>query len=83
MLLEFLLQWLANVIGGIIYFLLGSIIAGVFTVKYVFPRITRSKEYKELKQELELARETLHMARQTLDKSNELIEKLLKQNNKD
>jgi len=63
-LLETLTQWLLGITQVIIGFLLGSIITGYFTVKWVIPRIMRNPDIQEA---LALFREGKSYLRQILE----------------
>jgi len=63
-LLDLLTQWLLGITQVIIGFLLGSIITGYFTVKWVIPRIMRNPDIQEA---LKLFRDGKSYLRQILE----------------
>ena len=61
---EQIIQWLLSLANVAIGFLLGSIITGWFTIKFVVPRIMNNPEIKEMR---ELWREGKELLKQVID----------------
>lgn len=64
-----LINFFSNIASGTIFFLLGSIVTGVFTWKIVVPKIMKNKDIQELKLIAMEIRDELKEARKKREKT--------------